>query len=51
MKKIDAAVSIRMGKDTRNRTLEDVAEDVFNHCNDEILDKIWVEMKKMKKKK
>ena len=45
MKKIDAAVNIRMGKDTRNRTLEDVAEDVFNHCNDEILDKIRVEKK------
>ena len=51
MKKIDAAVSIRMGKDTRNRTLEDVAEDVFNHCNDEILDKIRTEKKKMKKKR
>ena len=50
MKKIDAAVNIRMGKDTRNRTLEDVAEDVFYHCNDEILDKIRVEKKKMKKK-
>ena len=50
MKKIDAVVSIRIGRDTRNRTLENVAEDIFKHCNDEILDKIRTEKKKMKKK-
>ena len=46
MKKIDAAVNIRIAKDPRSRTLEDAVEDVFNHCNDEILDKIRTEKKK-----
>ena len=50
MKKIDAAVNIRIAKDPRSRTLEDAVENVFNHCHDEILDKIRIEKKKMKKK-
>ncbi len=50
MKKIDAVVKMRIGRDTRNRTLENVVEDIFKHCNDEILDKIRTEKKKMKKK-
>ena len=50
MKRIDAVVKMRIGRDTRNRTLENVVEDIFKHCNDEILDKIRTEKKKMKKK-